>query len=158
MNQTQLIGRLTKDAELRYTPNGVAVANFTLAVNRSRKNQNGETEADFLRCMCFKKTAENLAQYCKKGSKIAVIGSIQTRSYENQQGQKVFMTEILANQVEYLDTRNSNNGNSTQNQGTQTNPYQNQNQGTQQPQQPASNDPFAGSGQPLDINDDDLPF
>src|SRR5699024_4367682 len=86
MNNVSLLGRLTKDVELRYSQSGTAVANFTLAVNRQFKNQNGEREADFIRTLAFGKTAEVIAQYVKKGQQLAVEGRIQTGSYENNEG------------------------------------------------------------------------
>lgn len=98
INNVVLVGRLTKDAELRYTPSNVVVATFTLAVNRNRKNENGEREADFINCVIWRQAAENLANWAKKGSLIGIVGSIQTRNYENQQGQRVYVTEVITNQ------------------------------------------------------------
>ena|SRR5690606_9286442 len=130
LNKTILIGRLTRDPELKYTASGKAVANFTLAVNRPFKNQNGDYEADFINCQTWGKTAENLANYQRKGNQIAVVGRIQTRNYENNQGQKVYVTEVVAEQVTFLESKNEQ-------------PKQ------QQPQEPI--------GEPVDIKDD-LPF
>ncbi|WP_080280169.1 single-stranded DNA-binding protein, partial [Streptococcus pyogenes] len=91
-----LVGRMTKDAELRYTASQVAVATFTLAVNRRFKEQNGEREADFINCVIWRQSAENLANWAKKGALIGITGRIQTRNYENQQGQRVYVTEVVA--------------------------------------------------------------
>src|SRR5690625_3231258 len=96
LNRVVLVGRLTRDPELRYTPNGVAVANGTIAVNRPFKNQQGENEADFINFVVWRKQAENLANYMKKGNQIGVDGRIHTRSFDGQDGKKVFVTEVLA--------------------------------------------------------------
>src|SRR5690625_2815154 len=109
MNNVQLIGRLTKDVDMKYTPNGVALSTFTLAVNRPFKNKNGENEADFIRIQVWRKSAENVANYCKKGSQVAVVGRIQTSSFEGQDGKMVYMTEVVADNVQFLDTRNGSN-------------------------------------------------
>src|SRR5690625_4628537 len=107
INRVVLVWRLTKDPELKYTANGVAVANFTVATNRPFKNQQGENEADFINCVTWKKQAENLTTYMKKGNLIGVDGRIQTRSYENQEGKTVFVTEVLAESIQFLESRNS---------------------------------------------------
>lgn len=104
MNAVVLIGRTTKDIELRRTGSGTAVASFTLAVNRDFRTQDGQ-EADFIQCVAWKKTAELLEQYVHKGDRIAVSGSIRTRNYEDNHGKKVYVTEVLANQVEFLETK-----------------------------------------------------
>lgn len=105
MNSCVLIGRTTKDIELRRTGNGTAVASFTLAVNRDFKTQDGQ-EADFIQCVAWKKTAELLEQYVHKGDRIAVNGSIRTRNYEDSHGRTVYVTEVLVNHVEFLETKN----------------------------------------------------
>src|SRR5699024_1227711 len=128
MNRTILVGRLTKDPDLRYTPSGHAVANFNIAVNRPFKNEQGEQEADFIQCVTWRKQAENLANYMKKGNRIGVDGRIQTRSYDNDQGQRVYVTEVLAESVTFLESRKESQGNQSQ------------------PSQPASN-PFSGDAQ-----------
>lgn len=107
INNTVLVGRLTKDVDLRYTPSNVAVATFTLAVNRTFKNENGEREADFINCVMWRQQAENLASWAKKGALIGVTGRIQTRSYDNQQGQRVYVTEVVAEQFQLLESCNS---------------------------------------------------
>src|SRR5699024_9998343 len=105
MNRTILVGRLTKDPELRYTANGVAVANFTLAVNRNFKNKQGEQEADFINCIVWQKPAENAANYLKKGSLAGVDGRIQTRNHENNEGRRVYVTEVVAESVQFLEPK-----------------------------------------------------
>ncbi|GAB6688908.1 single-stranded DNA-binding protein [Streptococcus uberis] len=128
INNVVLVGRMTKGAELRYTPNQVATATFTLAVNRTFKSQNGEHEADFINCVIWRQAAENLANWAKKGALIGITGRIQTRNYENQQGQRVYVTEVVADNFQMLESRNQN-----------------------------SNGPFDNSN-PADISDDDMPF
>ena len=120
MNQVNLIGRLTKDVELKRTSSGKAVTNFTLAVNRQFKTDNGP-DADFIQCQAWNKTAEVLEKYTSKGSQIAVTGSIQTRNYDGNDGKKVYVTEILVNNVQFLDSKRESNqqGQSYQNQANQ---------------------------------------
>jgi single-strand DNA-binding protein len=149
MNRVVLVGRLTKDPELRYTPNGVATASFTLAVNRSFTNANGEREADFINCVVWRRSAENVSNFLKKGSLAGVDGRIQTRSYENNEGKRIFVTEVMAESVQFLDSKGANN------QGDANTPNSNQNASSGQHR--TDNDPFAGGGQ-IDIKDDDLPF
>ena len=120
INNVVLVGRTTKDPELRYTPSNVAVATFSLAVNRNFKDANGERETDFINCVIWRQQAENLANWAKKGALIGIAGRIQTRSYENQQGQRVYVTEVVAENFQMLESRNSqgnqqNQGNSFQN-------------------------------------------
>lgn len=116
LNKASLVGRLTKDVELRYLGNGTPVANFTLAVNRPFKNRQGENEADFLNIVVWRKQAENCAQYIGKGSLVAVAGRIQSRSYDNAEGQRRYITEIVADEVHFLEpkskSRNYNQGDS----------------------------------------------
>lgn len=151
INNVVLVGRLTRDAELRYTPSNVAVATFTLAVNRNRKNENGEREADFINCVIWRQAAENLANWAKKGSLIGVTGRIQTRNYENQQGQRVYVTEVIAEQFQMLESRNHQEQGNYGSQG-QNNSFQSGNSSSG-----GYNSPF-GSSSPKDISDDDLPF
>lgn len=132
INNVVLVGRLTKDAELRYTPSNVAVATFTLAVNHPFKNEAGEREADFINCVIWRQAAENLANWVKKGSLIGITGTIQTRNYENQQGQRVYVTEVIASNFQLLESRNSqqnnqNNYQQQQNYGNQGGNFQNGN-------------------------------
>lgn len=107
INSAVLVGRLTKDIEIRQTTSGSKTTFFTLAVNRTSKKE-GQPDADFISCVAWNKTAELMAQYLHKGSLIGVEGRIQTRSYDNQQGQKVYVTEVVANSVQFLDSRSSN--------------------------------------------------
>jgi single-strand DNA-binding protein len=105
INQVILVGRLTRSPELKITPGGTSVVNVTVAVNRQFKNQKGEIEADFVQCTLWEKTAENTAQYCQKGSLIGITGRIQTRSYENPEGKRVFVTEVVAESVRFLEPK-----------------------------------------------------
>ena len=142
MNSICLVGRLTKNVELRYTPSNVAVATFTLAVNRTFKNENGDREADFINCVMWRQQAENLANWAKKGALIGVTGRIQTRNYDNQQGQRVYVTEVVAEQFQLLESKGQ--------QGNQTQQRQTQQQATDFSRSATTN--------PLDISDDMLPF
>lgn len=108
INRVILTGRLTNNPELKYTTSGNAVATFNLAVNRQFKNQNGEREADFIRCIIWRKSAENLTNFTHKSSLIGVEGRIQTRSYENQQGQRVYVTEVIVDNFALLESRQGN--------------------------------------------------
>ena len=108
INRVILTGRLTNNPELKYTTSGNAVATFNLAVNRQFKNQNREREADFIRCIIWRKSAENLTNFTHKGSLIGVEGRIQTRSYENQQGQRVYVTEVIVDSFALLESRQDN--------------------------------------------------
>lgn len=147
LNNVVVSGRLTKDPELRFTPNGVAVATFTLAINRPFKNANNETEADFINVVVWRRPAENAANFLKKGSVAGVVGRVQTRSYEGQDGKRVYVTEIMAESVQF----GAKNESSTNGGGN------NQNANTGQQRTNRDGDPFAGGGQ-IDISDDDLPF
>lgn len=108
INSSTLVGNLTKDIELRYSQSGKAVANFTVAVSRPFKNQEGNRETDFINCVQFGKGAELLSQYTGKGSKVGVTGRIQTRNFEGQDGKRVYMTEVVADQVAFLDPKKDN--------------------------------------------------
>ena len=160
LNRIILIGRLTKDPELRYTNSGVAVAAFTLAVDRMRKNQAGEKETDFINIVVWQKQAENCSQYLQKGRMAAVDGRLQIRSYENREGQKVRVAEVVAESVRFLDRGDNNgnsNGNNHQNAGQNRN-GESQSRSASQPQQSGSmygDDPFADD---IDLSDSDLPF
>lgn len=105
MNHVQLIGRLTKNPELRYTSQGVGVATFNLAVQRNYSDNNGERQTDFIQCISWRKLAETIANHLVKGSLIACEGRIQTRNYENQQGQRVYVTEVVVNEVQFLESK-----------------------------------------------------
>ena len=143
INRTVLVGRLTKDPELKYSNSGTAICRFVLAVNRAFKSQDGQ-EADFIIVVCFKKQAENVANFLKKGSLAGVDGRIQTGSYEGQDGKRVYTTEVVADSVQFLEPRQ---------QGGQ----QGQGQAPQQNYTRQDDDPFAGGG-PIEVSDDDLPF
>lgn len=164
INNVTIIGRTTKDIELRATSSGTNNASFSLAVERNFKNANGEKETDFINCVAWRKTAEILAQYAPKGSLIGVRGRIQTRNYENNQGVRVYVTEVVADEVQLIDTRNNN-------QGANANHYQNNenNGGFNNGQKQSSvntNDPFQNSVQggfnmnnnTLEVDSSDLPF
>jgi len=153
LNRVILIGRLTKDPELRYTPNGVAVTTFTLAVDRNYSNQQGQREADFINIVTWRGLAENVANYLKKGRLAAVEGRLQTRNYENNEGKRVYVTEIIADNVRFLESSNNNNNNNN-NQNSRQEPFGNRNNQNDQ----HNIDPFSDDGSPIDISDDDLPF
>lgn len=172
LNRVVLVGRLTKDPEYRVTPSGVSVASFTLAVNRNFKNAEGENQADFINCVVFRKQAENVNNFLSKGSLAGIDGRLQSRSYDNQQGQRVFVTEVICYSVQFLEPKNSQNRqNNNQehtnyNQTTNTSQNQNNTQNRQNYQnynnvQNGNNtqpNPFANATGPIDIGDDDLPF
>ncbi|WP_080871729.1 single-stranded DNA-binding protein [Oceanobacillus timonensis] len=145
MNNVNLIGRLTKDVDLRYTSNGVAVANFSIAVNRPFSNQQGNNDADFFNCVVWRRIAENTANYCKKGSQVGISGRLQSRSFDGQDGKKVYITEVVAENVQFLDTRNGNDNNKQKEQNKSD---------LQNNQSNSSNE----NGEPVDIDNDDLPF
>jgi single-strand DNA-binding protein len=139
LNRVVLVGRLTRDPELKFTPNGVAVANFTLAVNRPFKNGNGEQEADFINVVVWRKPAENVANFLKKGSLAGVDGRVQTRSYDNNEGKRVFVTEVVAESVQFLEPKSSGKNEGGAKAGS-------------------DNDPFSNNDGSINISDDDLPF
>ena len=138
INDVVLVGRLTKDVDLRYTLNGTAYASFTVAVDRRYKNQNSERETDFINCVMWNKAAENFANFTRQGSLVGIEGRIQTRSYDNQQGQKVYVTEVLAENFSLLESRNV----------------------TEQRHANSSNAqaPFVTNGNVETLTDDDFPF
>lgn len=155
INNVVVVGRLTRAVDLRYTSNGTAYASFTLATDRDFKNQNGEKETDFINCVMWRKPAENLANYTKKGSLIGVEGRIQTRNYENQQGQRVYVTEVLAEKFSFLESAKKDDNGVLSNGGTNTlGVNKNQNSSGNF----ANSDPFTGSGDVIDVLDSDLPF
>ncbi|MCM3785303.1 single-stranded DNA-binding protein [Neobacillus mesonae] len=165
LNRVILIGRLTRDPELRYTPAGVAVTQFTLAVDRPFTSQGGEREADFIPVVTWRQLAETCANYLRKGRLTAVEGRIQVRNYENNEGKRVYVTEVIADNVRFLESSrdggNASNGGNTNNgggmreepsyggggRGNNSNNFSRNNQ-----------DPFSDDGKPIDISDDDLPF
>lgn len=131
MNNVVLIGRLVRDPELRFTPSGVAVATFTLAVDRTFTNQSGQREVDFIPIVTWRQLGETCANHLRKGRLAAVQGRIQTRHYENNDGRRVYVTEVVADSVRFLEPKRSEGGNS---------------------------EPFEDDVKPIEINDDDLPF
>lgn len=155
INNLTLVGRLSKDPDLKYTGNGTAVATFTLAVNRNFTNQSGEREADFINCVIWRKPAETLANYAKKGVLIGITGRIQTRSYDNQQGQRVYVTEVVADNFQLLESKKADSSQNTQGSGvsnSQTNNYTR----NQQNRNNVQSDPFSNSS--IDVDSQDLPF
>ncbi|WP_155286075.1 single-stranded DNA-binding protein [Lacticaseibacillus zhaodongensis] len=179
INQVALTGRLTKDAELRYTQSGTAVATFTLAVDRQFTNAAGERETDFISCQVWRKKAENLSNLTHKGVLIGVEGRIATRTYDNAQGQRVYVTEVVVDNFALLESRNHDSsqnqqqgrtaptdpvdrkpGNEAQQQSQQhqTPPAANQGQQSKAPAKPTNPDPFADNGKPINIDESDLPF
>lgn len=155
INNVTVVGRLTRAVDLRYTSNGTAYASFTLATDRDFKNQNGEKETDFINCVMWRKPAENLANYTKKGSLIGIEGRIQTRNYDNQQGQRVYITEVLADRFHFLESSKTANNDVLSNEGTNTlGVNKNQNSSGNF----ANSDPFTSEGDVFNVNDDDLPF
>ncbi len=148
INRVVLVGRLTKAPELRKTQSGMSVLSYTLAVGR-RSSQPGQPDADFINCVAWNKTADLMSQYLHKGSLIGVEGRIQTRTYDNQQGQRVYVTEVVSDSVQFLEPKNAQ---------PQVSPYE-------QPA-PSYQEPVADSGfgstfdenDTLDIASDDLPF
>ncbi|WP_026866605.1 single-stranded DNA-binding protein [Jeotgalicoccus marinus] len=153
LNRVVLVGRLTKDPELRVSQSDIAVANFNLAVNRRFSDQNGERGADFINIVCFRKQAENVNQYLSKGSQCAVDGRIQTRNYENKDGQRVYVTEVVAESVQFLDSKSENSkpNNNQQN-------YSNQARQTTGSKPSYEDNPFQNNQGPVNVQDDDLPF
>lgn len=146
INRVILVGRLTKDPEYRATQSGVSIANFTLAVNRTFTNAQGEREADFINVVVFRKQAENVSHYLAKGSLAGVDGRMQSRSYENNEGKRVFVTEVVADSVQFLEPKgNSNNVSQGQQRGNNN----------QQSSNVATDNPFANSN--VDF-EDELPF
>ena len=135
MNNVSLVGRLTKDVELKYTSSQTAVATGTLAVNRQFKNANGEREVDFINFVAWRKPAEILSSYASKGSQIGITGRIQTRNYEGNDGKRVYVTEVVAESINLLDSRSSNE---------------------QQP--PQKKERLFSASSPVDIDDLTLPF
>lgn len=133
MNQFNGIGRITATPELRYTNSNIEVCSFTLAINRKFKNQSGDYEADFLNCIAFRNTAKLISEYVQKGDKLGITGRVQTRSYENNEGKRVYVTEVVVEQIDFVEPRKK-----------------------EEPQQKPQSDPFADFGETVDISDDFL--
>ena len=159
MNKVVLIGRLTRDPELRYTGSNTAVATFSLAVNRNFTNQQGEREADFINIVVWRKQAENVKNYLSQGSQVAIEGRIQTRSYDDNNGQKRYVTEVVADNVEFLSSKNSPNSSNggSNSQSSDPTPYDfgpaPEPKGTN-----VDSNPFADFGASIEVSDDELPF
>lgn len=152
INRSVLVGRLTRDPELRYTNGGAAVATFTIAVNRQFTNQNGEREADFISCVIWRKAAENLTNFTHKGSLIGIDGHIQTRNYENQQGTRIYVTEVVVDNFSLLESRaESEHHQSANSNGHSSNNSDNRKYDNNQNQ-------YGNNGGQIDISSDDLPF
>lgn len=163
LNRAILTGRLTRDPELRYTASGTAVVQATIAVDRQFKNQQGEREADFINLVIWRKAAENFANFTHKGSLVGIDGRIQTRTYENKQGQRVYVTEINVDSFSLLEPRQENNQQPNNNYSSQapnnnaTSNSSRQNQNAQSNYGNQNND-FDNGGQSIDLADDELPF
>ena len=142
MNNWNGVGRITADPELRVTETGVEVCNFTVAINRKFKNSQGEYDTDFINCVAFKKTANLIGDYIKKGDLIGITGRIQTRNYDNKEGKKVYITEVVVDQVEFLSPKKEPL------KGTMT----------IQKEETPTVDAYKEFGEQLEITDEDLPF
>lgn len=159
MNRVELVGRLTRDPELRHTSNGTATCNITVAIDRM-PDQNGNRTADFIPVVTWNRQAENIAKYLSKGRLVAVEGRIQTRNYEDKDGKRVYVTEVIASNVQFLESRNSSS-NSSDNSYSQPMPDYNDNSGSNNQNIESvdlDNDPFASFGDSIDVSDNDLPF
>ena len=160
MNRVDLVGRLTRDPELRHTTSGRAVCQISLAINRTFTNQNGEREADFINVVVWDKQAENVSKYVTKGRLVSVEGRLQSRSYDDKDGKKVYVTEVIANNVQFLST-NSNNNSNGGGYSSDANPFDFAVESS-----PArtvetvsvERDPFESFGESVTITDNDLPF
>ncbi|MBQ2891817.1 MAG: single-stranded DNA-binding protein [Bacilli bacterium] len=161
MNRVVLVGRLTRDPELRNTNSGVPVVSFTIAVNRTfTSSQSGEREADFINCICFNKQAENLNRFIKKGGLVGVDGRIQTRSYTAQDGSKRYVTEVVCENIQFLEPKGSSQSNNNYGAYDDYSPYDmpRQTRPAYQPQREPQKNPFEDIQAQFDITDDDLPF
>lgn len=145
INRVVLVGRVTKDPELRHTGQNIAVTNFNLAVNRTYTNSEGEREADFINCQVWRKAAENVAKYVSKGSLVGVEGRLQVRKYQDKEGQDRWLTEVVCESVQFLEPKKNNDGG-------QNNDYNNAPKSKSQPKQETQQE------QEINIDDDDLPF
>ncbi len=160
MNRVELVGRLTRDPELRTVSSGVSVATFTLAINRPFTPQGGEREADFINCRVWRAQAENLAKYCHKGDQIGVEGSIRTSSFDGQDGNRRYVTEVQADRIEFL-TPKGGSGGFQKTSSNDFTPQPNENMGDVSSDiatTDISEDPFKDFGDEVALSDDDLPF
>lgn len=155
VNRVVLVGRMTRDPELRKTAGGASVTNFTLALNRNFNSQDGQT-ADYINCVVWNKIAENVAKYCSKGSLVGVDGKLRSRTYDDNSGRKVYVVEVLCDSVQFLDTRNSRNNQEQQKQNVfeqnKDNFYDNTNNNID------LESDFDNSMDTFDIMDDDIQF
>lgn len=152
INNVSLTGRLTKAPELRVSQSNVEICNFTLAINRNFTDKNGERKADFINCIAFKKQAELIKQYVFKGHLFGVEGRLQSRSYDDKDGKRVFVTEVVVGNIHFLEPKNNNQNNNNQ----QSNNYQQSQQNyNQQSNEARGSNPFNNSP---NINENDLPF
>jgi single-strand DNA-binding protein len=156
INRVIIVGRLTADPSLRYTAGGVAVCSFTLAVNRPFTNQKGEREADFIQCVAWRKAGENVANFLRKGNLVGVDGRLQTRSYEGQDGKRVYVTEVVADSVRFLEPKGKSTGDEKERNTGQKHVFGDPIGGGAVVIR--DDDPFATDGEPIVISDDDLPF
>ena len=157
MNKVILIGRLTRDPELRYTPQGTAVCQITVAVNR-RGVQPGQQDADFINVSIWSAQAENVAKYMTKGRQMAIEGRIQTRNYDDKDGKKVYVTEVIATNVQFLDSKGSGSDSSVSNSQPSNSFNFNQSPIQDAPTTSVEDDPFAAFGEKINVSDNDLPF
>lgn len=155
MNRVELIGRITRDPELRYTGNNIATTRFTLAVNRPFQSQNGEQGTDFINIVVWRKQAENVKKYVSKGSLVAVEGRIQTGSYERD-GQRIFTTDVVADSVQFLETKAQSQNRNTV--GSVDITPQDFMQENNENEQDMSDEVFANFGDSVEISDDDIAF
>ena len=155
MNKVFLIGRLSRDPELRHTTSGTAVCQINVAISRP-VSQGSEPQTDFINVVVWNKQAENVARYLSKGRQIAIEGRIQTRNYDNNEGKRTYVTEVIASNVEFLGSANDNNRTNTNSNPFDENPFDSM----EQPMDTTSvdNDPFASFGEKVEISDNELPF
>lgn len=160
MNKVFLIGRLTRDPELRYTGNNTAVASFGIAVNRNFTNQQGERDADFFNVTVWRKQAENVKNYLSKGSQVAIEGRLQSNTYDDANGQKRTSIDVVADNVEFIGSRNSsNNSNNMNSSASNAGPTPYDFGDTPEPKgTDVDSNPFADFGNSIEISDDELPF
>ena len=158
MNKVILIGRLARDPEMRTTGSGIAVTRFTVAVSRPFNPQNGQPQTDFIGCVAWRRQAENIAKYCSKGSQVAVEGRIQTGSYDGADGQKHYTTDIVADNVTFLGSRNTQNSESSFDGANFSQPMPSYDESQSIPTTDVSEDPFKDFGEEIALSDDDLPF
>ena len=159
MNKVILIGRLARDPEMRTTGSGIAVTRFTVAVSRPFNPQGGQPQTDFIGCVAWRRQAENIAKYCTKGSQVAVEGRIQTGSYDGADGQKHYTTDIVADNVTFLGSRNASAGDSSNSDAASfAQPMPSYEESQSIPTTDVSEDPFKDFGEEIALSDDDLPF